>query len=63
MFSRCSRQRDVDHLEDDEALEVAHQALLDRLDLLLALGVGVERVVEELLDDRLAVEALQLVRR
>ena len=25
MLSRCSRQRVVDHLEQDEALEIAHQ--------------------------------------
>ena len=53
---------DVDDLEHDVALEIAHEAFLHALDLLLALGVGVERVVEELLDDRIAVEPLaQLV--
>ncbi len=49
---------DVDGLENDEALEIAHQAFLDRVELLLALAVRVVRVLEELLHDRLAVEPL-----
>ena len=52
---------DVDDLEHDEALEVAHQAFLDLLDLGLALGVRLERVVDELLGDRVAVEPAQLL--
>ena len=53
----------VDDLEHHEALEVAHQPLLEPLDLGLALAVGVKRVVEELGDDRLLVEAAKLVDR
>ena len=47
---------DVDHLEHHESLEVAHQALVDRLDLALALGVRVGGVLDELRDDRVTVE-------
>src|SRR5581483_6306961 len=52
---------DVDGLEDDEALEVAHQPLLDRIELLLAFGIRVEGVLDELFHDRVALEPAELL--
>ena len=65
MFSRCS-PAGVDDLEDHEPLELAHDQLLALQvdpELLLLLGVRVLRVLEELVDDRFPVEALDLVDR
>ena len=53
----------VDDLEDHDALELAHQL---RAELLLLLGVRVERVLDELFGERVAVELdllLELVQR